>query len=81
MAGEINGPHIYEIAEKFPHQQFEGNMITIAVLKLTRVTSQSVRKPPLSQIAATRCHDYPLTSFTPEKGVLQNCYSTRAPIV
>jgi hypothetical protein len=46
-------------------------MITIAVLKLTRVSLQSVRKPPMSQIAVPRCHDYPLTSFTPEKGVLQ----------
>jgi hypothetical protein len=69
--------HTYEIAEKPPQQQFEGNITLSAVIKPYDSGSQNVRLSPSSssQIAMMSCHDYPLTAPAPNGGV-DNKYSS-----
>jgi hypothetical protein len=60
--------YTYEIAEKFPKEHFEGNMTMSTIITLWECCSQGVRPLPLSPLAVTSCHAYPLSSSAPNGG-------------
>lgn len=62
----FNNIYTYEIAEKTPKTQFEGNMTKSAVIRYES-WSESVWQSPSSRIAMASCQDYPLTSSAAPK--------------
>ncbi len=62
----FNNIDTYEIAEKTPKTQFQGNMTKSAVIHYES-WSESVWQSPSSRIAMASCQDYPLTSSAAPK--------------